>query len=370
MNYKYDKNSLKENLSIEEVFELVNELGGEPKMMTENIFTAKTICHNLNTSNASRKLYYYNNTHLFHCYTECGDASFDIYDLVLKINKNMGFKNFTLSNAVAFVARYFGYNSETFDLKEDIKEIDDWKILNAFKKNKEKTPPQKVELKTYDNKILKYLPRPHILPWENENISYEISQKRGICYDPVNLGIVIPHYDINNNLIGIRERTLIKEEEKYGKYKPAVLNGKMYNHPLSFSLYNLNWSKDNIKKIHKAIVYEGEKSCLKHASLFGEENDISVACCGSNLIGYQIKMLLSLNVDEIIIALDKQFQEIGDIEWQKWTTKLKIIYNKFGAYVNISFIFDKWNLLDYKDSPIDKTKEIFTELFKRRVTIE
>ena len=49
---------------------------------------------------------------------------------------------------------------------------------------------------------------------------------------------IIPHYDINNNLIGIRERTLIKENEVYGKYRPAYLNGKLYNHPLSFSLYN------------------------------------------------------------------------------------------------------------------------------------
>ena len=32
-------------------------------------------------------------------------------------------------------------------------------------------------------------------------------------------------------------------------------------------------------------------------------------------------------------------------------------------------MFDKWDLLDYKDSPIDKGKETFLELFKRRVAI-
>ena len=37
---------------------------------------------------------------------------------------------------------------------------------------------------------------------------------RGIAYDPKRHGIVIPHYDINNNLIGIRERTC-RREEKY-----------------------------------------------------------------------------------------------------------------------------------------------------------
>mgnify|MGYP003311864299 CR=1 FL=1 len=50
----------------------------------------------------------------------------------------------------------------------------------------------------------------------------------GICYDPVLQGIVIPHYNIDGELVGIRERTLIKEEEENGKYKPAILNYQMY----------------------------------------------------------------------------------------------------------------------------------------------
>ena len=191
-----------------------------------------------------------------------------------------------------------------------------------------------------------------------------------ICYDPKNQGIIIPHYDINNNLIGIRERTLIKENEIYGKYKPARINGKMYNHPLGFNLYNLNNSKKAISIFKKAIVFEGEKSCLKYASYFGKESDISVACCGSNLINYQVKLLLSLGVKEIIIALDKQFQKIGDEEWQKWVIKLKTLYNKYGNYINISYMFDKNNLLQYKSSPIDEGKEKFIYLFKNRITLE
>jgi len=95
-----------------------------------------------------------------------------------------------------------------------------------------------------------------------------------------------------------------------------------------------------------------------------------VACCGSNLINAQFLLLYSLGVKEIVIAFDKQFQEIGDREWKEWTTKLKSIYNKYGSYVLISFVFDKENLLEYKDSPIDKGKDIFLKLFSNRVTIE
>ena len=251
--FKYDKNTLKENLSIEEIFDLVNELGGEPTMGENNIFTARTICH----GGDSHKLYYYGNTHLFHCYTGCGDASFDIYDLVVRVNKAAGI-DLSLSKAILYVAKYFGYTQETFEFEENQNLNEDWQIINNYKRNKEKTTIQKnVELKTYDNKILKYLPHPHIIPWEQEDISYDIMQSRGICYNPINESVIIPHYDINNNLVGIRERTLIKENEVYGKYRPAVLNGKLYNHPLGLNLYNLNNSKKAISNYKKAIIFEG-----------------------------------------------------------------------------------------------------------------
>ena len=250
--FKYDKNTLKENLTIEEVFDLVSELGGEP-VMGNGIFTARTICH----GGDSHKLYYYSNTHLFHCYTGCGDASFDIYDLVLRVNKTAGIQNFTLSKAIIFVAKYFGYTAENFDFEENQESNEDWKIINNFNRNKEKTQTNIVELKIYNNQVLKYLPHPLIFPWYKEGISFDVMESRGICYDPIQEGVVIPHYDINGNLIGIRERTLIKENEIYGKYRPAIINGKMYNHPLGFNLYNLNYSKDNIRKFQKAIVFEG-----------------------------------------------------------------------------------------------------------------
>ena len=58
--------------------------------------------------------------------------------------------------------------------------------------------------------------QPKILSWEREGITPEIMKIHNIRYNPCTQAIVIPHYDINNNLIGIRERTLIKENEERG----------------------------------------------------------------------------------------------------------------------------------------------------------
>ena len=132
----------------------------------------------------------------------------------------------------------------------------------------------------------------------------------------------------------------------------------MYNHPLSFNLYNINLSQYNIRAIKKAILFEGEKSCLLYSSFFGTNNDISVAVCGSNLVDYQIELLLSLGVQEIIIGFDRQYQEIGDKDWQGWTKKLYNIHKKYGNIVQISYLFDKEHLLGFKDSPVDKGRDI------------
>ena len=377
--YKYDKDSLKENLTIEQVFDFVAELGGEP-IMNGNYFISRTICHNM-TGQGSHKLYYYDNTKLFRCYTDCGEI-FDIYELVRKVkNINGECKTYTgregivsrewlLPDAIAYVASYFGLSPKTFNFDELQGNLQDWKILNNYDRiNSIREDKQIVELKIFDKQILQYLPTPIIEPWEQEGIDREVMRKRGICYNPSSQAIIIPHYNINGELIGIRERTLIKENEKYGKYKPAILNGQMYNHPLGFNLYNLNNSKDNIKAMRKAIVWEGEKSSLLYASYFGIENDITAASCGSSLINYQVKLLIDAGAEEIIIGFDKQFQEIGDEEWKRWTKKLTDINNKYSSLCQISFLFDKQNLLNYKDSPIDQGPEVFMKLFKERIIL-
>lgn len=370
---KYNSDEIKNALTFQQVFDYVAELGGNPKLDPNggDMFISQTICHNP-AGTGSHKLYYYDNSKLFKCYTSCGDT-FDIFDLTRRAMKIQRNEEWSLPRALKHVARYFGLSylgEENFDEGQD--KLRDWEILKNYQeKNSISNSKKVVEFKNFDESILQFLPRPTITPWLNEDISQEIMNSRGICYDPVNCGIVIPHYDEYGALIGIRERTLIKEEEAYGKYRPAIINGKQYNHPLGFALYNFNFSKENIRKYRTAIVFEGEKSCLKYASLFGAENDISVATCGSNLIQHQVDLLTQpFMANEIVIAFDKQFQKPGDAEFQQWTKKLTALHNKYSKSVQVSFLFDKeGDLLGYKDSPIDRGKETFIKLFQERVRL-
>ena len=356
---------LKNSLTIEQVRDIVESLGGEPSLK-EGVLICRTICH----CGDSHKLYYWDNTHLFRCFTECGE-SFDIYELIRKI------KNCSLSEAKDFILNFFNLSDKNF-LKENnkpqknltyVKKFVKIKPVGLLKIKKEKKG-QKDDSNIYKmKKILFNLPKPLIHPWIQDGISKEVMDYYEICYNPKNNSIIIPHKDIDGNLVGLRERTLIKENEQYGKYKPLQLNKTMYNHPLSEHLYGLYQNKENIQKAGIAFVFESEKAVMQYATMFGQENNLAVAMCGKALSQQQFNLLLSQSIKELVIGIDKDFQEYKSTEYQKIISYLKRIYNNYGKYVTVSFLFDKENLLSYKSSPTDKGREIFLELYQERVKI-
>ena len=143
----------------------------------------------------------------------------------------------------------------------------------------------------------------------------------------------------------------------------------MYNHPLGFALYGLNLNKEKISYVKKAIVFEGEKSVMLYDSYFGSENNISVACCGSSISTHQFELLRELGVQEVVIAFDRQFQEIGDEEYRVHTKNLQRLADKYKNYVTVSCMFDRNNYLDYKSSPIDHGRDVFLQMFKERIIL-
>lgn len=364
---KYDKDAIKEKLTFDMVFEIVEEFGGEPRP-TNFGFVASTICHN-HAGEGSHKLYYYTNTALFRCYTEC-DGYFDIFELISKIKEvENPARAWSLYDSMRWVSLRYGWNPAVEEFVEN--ELMDWKILEKYDKiYKDKEENSLFELKKYDINILKRFSYPLIADWIEEGISKEVLQRNLIGYYPGGEQITIPHFDINNRFIGLRGRALSQEDaELYGKYRPIKIGDEMFNHPLGRNLYNLNHSAENIRKVKKAIIFEGEKSCLLYQSYFGYEADISVACCGSSITTWQMETLMSLGVNEIIIAFDRQFQELGDDEYNRLTRKFIGIHNKYCPYVTTSFIFDKKKELPYKASPIDCGKELFLNLYQKRVKL-
>lgn len=356
----YDKELVKENLDLEDMYSILEFLEAEPQMYS-NYIVSKTICHDGDT----HKLYWYENTQLFKCYSgSCG--TFDIFELV---QKHQGIDD--LNKAIYFVVNFFNLQGKIEESDEDFSS-EDWKIFSRYNKAEDVSliDPNHVVLPEFDLSLFKHYPQPTIVNWEREGITKEVCDFMDIRYDPLNGGIIIPHKDENGRCVGIRSRTLIQEQEQFGKYRPLKAFGQMFNHPLAFNLYGLDKAKDNIAKLGAAVVVESEKAVLQYLSYFGVASDICVAVCGSSLSKYQFQLLLDAGAKEIIIAFDRDFEEIGSDDYFKVVDKLQKMYDKFSPSANISFLFDKeCNQLGYKDSPLDCGKEKFLYLFRNRVVL-
>ncbi len=359
----FDKLKIRELLTTENIFDLLEEFGGEPVRESFGLVSS-TICHNP-PGEGSRKLYYYENTGLFKCYTGC-DEFFDPFQLVIKVADIQWSKVIDLNDAVRWIAQKFGFAGEYSDDLGLNELASDYERFNeADRIENISIKDNSVVLKEYDSTILKHLNyKVKLTPWLKEGISQEVLDKNQIGYYPGGEQITIPHFDIDNRFIGLRGRALCKEEaELYGKYRPVKAGGELYNHPLGMNLYNLNNSKENIKNSKTAIIFEGEKSPLLYQTYFGIENDMSVACCGSSVSRVQMELLLNtLKVNTIIVAFDRQFEKIGDKEYQLLMKKFKSIEKNYGESANIFFVIDRKMITGYKASPIDEGREKFNFL--------
>ena len=364
----FDKTKIREALTSDNIFDLLQEFGGDPVRVSFG-FISTTICHNP-PGEGSRKLYYYENTGLFKCFTGC-DEFFDPLQLVIKVAKIQWNEDYDLNDAVRWTAQRFGISGD-YENRPEEEKLDDWKFLANYERIQDiVVKDNSIILKEYENNILeRFNYEVKITPWIREGITEAAMKQARIGYYPGGDQITIPHFDKDDRFIGLRGRSLCADEsELYGKYRPLKINKILYNHPLGMNLYGLNWSKNNIALMKKAIVFESEKSVLMYGSYFGVENNISVACCGSSISAHQIQMLIDAGAEEIIIAFDRQFQDIGDEEFKRLKTNLIKLRNKYKNFVIISFIFDKNMITGYKSSPIDEGPEKFLQLFKERIVL-
>lgn len=360
-----DKDRIKDSLTEQEIHKILKDLGSKDPIQGNQY---QTICH----GGHKYKLYYYHETKSFHCYTDCSDTM-DIFEVVIRAKKQQGY-DFSFPQAVQYVAtltgKTFGFSSL---INNSTEIIDDWNWINRHKK-KDKIITQ---LPEYDSNVLDvFLPYPHE-SWLDEGIHYETIQKFNIKYYIREERIVIPHYDLNNRLVGIRGRSMKLEDIEAGKkYMPITVENKLYNHATMYNLYGLHKTKEAIKRLRKVAIFEGEKSVLKCEDYYGD-NNFSVASCSSNITNYHRDILLSLDIEEVIICFDRfrdKVENETDEKYQKeienYQNKLLKLARKFTPYVRTYIVYDDFGLLQPKESPVDRGKDTLEQLMKCKYEIK
>lgn len=360
MTSKYEK--ILNRLTTSDIIQLVSQFGIPETSIRyyNNQLIMPTGCHNEIIGQAKHKLYYYESTKKFYCYTCCG--SMNPFDFIVQAYRTRGVK-YSLSNAAIMLEKIIQERlKDGFAIVEHkqpvIQEIeDDWHktlteyniaVMDCFSRNK---------------KYLKI--------WEKEGISFDTMDKFGIKFDMIRNRMVIPIYDDKGVFVGAKVRNFNQEDIENGrKYMPLIHNNEIYSYDRGKVLYGLNFNKRAIKAAKRAIIFEAEKSCLLYDSLYVGNKAVSIG--GSNVSVYQVELLKKMGVETVVLALDNDYSLLPkeDGKYDKYFGLYKMLKeaNKLSAKgFAVEMVYDwEQEFLENKDAPIDKGREVWNKLYRNR----
>lgn len=258
----------------------------------------------------------------------------DIFDLV------SFYKDCSFPEALKYVHSILGldYYSENTELPASLQILKMLKEMYEGKDEEDNAP-----LKPISGQILTYyLPYGNKM-WVDEGISLTVQSEFNIMYCPQTNYIAIPIFDSIGSLVGIKGRYFGEPDE----YHPRFMYLEKCNK--SRIIYGYWQNREFIKNSQYVIVVESEKSVLKLAE-WGIRN--VVATGGKTISKHQIELITRTSCIPII-AFDKDADE----------NELQDIANMFMDGVSVYAIIDKDNLLEDKESPMDR-QEIWEVLYK------
>ena len=355
----------------EEVIHILSELYNAHYIHDkEGNLIFESICH----GSTSHKLYYYQDEEVgkFHCYV-CGTHC-NIIDLLIEL------EGYTFNESMRVIGECLGINTNTYRRERGLKRINqvntDLEFLSLH--NRKKRVIRKVET-IYDDKVLDNFDCVYPLCWRQEGIDGVTAEKFDIRYDYEENRAIIPVRNLDGDLIGVRVRNFNDSAVDRGfKYLPLDYQGESYRFPTSTTLYGLYENQEVIKSKRRVILFEGEKS-TQIVDSFYEGNCYALSTYGTNFGVVHRDILLTLGVTEVTFAWDKEYCEeyfgesYDNTKEQKlmygFLDKLKKACTLLHSYVTINLLIDFDDELDLKDAPVDKGKEVFESLLKKKVTI-
>ena len=361
------RSQLKRDFTPQQIVQVLSSLGtdcrGDPGSGEPLIF--RTVCHH-HHGGGSYKLYYYPDSQRFHCYTDCNE-NFDLYELVCRVKECSFYQALLYIQSILQVdlSHKIGFADGLTSVEND--ELD---LLNRYCKLRGKRQDGDEATPVYPSTLIDLYSRVYPAEWQRDHITPDTMDAFHIRYDVSAREIIIPHYNLSGQLIGIRSRTLdpVKVQDGF-KYMPTQLNQIDYRHPLRTNLYGLCNTAPAVRRTGKILIAESEKSCLQCWSYYGE-NSFAVAVCGSSISTIQRDLVLSLGVKEVFLAFDKEYHEAYTPESDAYADKILRLASLFTPYATTYVLWDVDGLIGYKDSPTDRGKDILEALMKNKFEVE
>lgn len=255
------------------------------------------------------------------------------------------YNNCSAKDAVEILKKYAGCDGESVAPREKMAAT---LTCKKFRKPKQSVKQSKGTILP-DNYMERYEKRTEKLQaWLDDGISMESLEKFDVRYDAFSDRLVYPIRNLAKKIVNIGGRTLDPE------WKEKNLRKYTYFHGWGTmdTIYGLAENMAEILKKREVILFEGCKSVLL-ADTWGIRN---TACLlTSHLNPHQMKILARLGC-RVVFALDKEVRIREDHN-----------IRKLKDYVEVEYLWDRSDILDEKDAPVDKGKEVFQKLYDERI---
>lgn len=259
-------------------------------------------------------------------------------------------KNYFHTSAVETVEilkKYAGVEGEITGVKDRLSSV------SVLKKYAQQNNHRKESTATLlpDDYMVRYEKKPEKLQvWLDEGISQASLDKFQVRYDPFSDRLVYPIKNMDGKIVNIGGRALGEHWKEVGQPKYCYF----YPWGTINTIYGVPDNMESIGKRREVILFEGCKSVLL-ADTWGVHN--TGAILTSHLSENQVLILAKLGCD-VIFALDKDVDVLQD----KHIQKLK-------RFVKVYYLWDRNDLLEAKDAPVDKGYDVFKQLYDERLRL-
>jgi DNA primase len=273
---------------------------------------------------------------------------FDVVSYIIYNSESEESRKATLNKSKFWVCQQLGYvefiddfYKETADPTTKIHTYNKW-LQDIRRKRKQSYT---IENEVLPDSVLNQFGNIPYKGWLDEGLTIRTQKKFQIGIDVKSDRVTFPIHNSKNQLVGIKGRYCGKDKRIEESYK------YLYIYPCNKSIefYNFNRALSYIEKNKEVYIVEGAKTTW-YLDQWGYQNVISIE--GDSLSDQQISLLKRLPLNTVFTFVwdkDKTAEFVVN-EAKRLTGRLK-----YG-------IFDKDNLLEGKDSPSDKGKEVWEKL--------
>ena len=360
---KIDVKKLKKSLSLAHHKQIMQALGIPAYSENKEQIIYFSGDKNKDALKGSPKLYFYKDSQIYFGYTS--SRSYDIISLVqtrLALLK----QPCSFLDACQFILDTTNINPDSISHVKKEGHVYDWSNLERFVRVRKYGN----QLSEYNRNIIDTLPPLYPQAWIDEGISEETMDKYQIRYYERCNQTVIPCFDDEARLVGVRVRNWDKDRVEQAKYMPLVtLDGQCYKFNTNQVFYGINYNKPEIERTGKVIIVESEKAVMKLDTYMGRHN-IALGMYGSNLGIQRRNQLLKMGVNTVSYVVDNDFIGQDDEFFEQWREKIRHFIKLWDGFCRVEIVWDNLGLLGPKENATDRTKEIWEQLWENREIIE